>query len=200
MFTGLIEAPRPVAAARARRDAGLDLDVDLGALAEGVQLGDSIAISGACLTVARLAAGVATFELSRETLERTRLGDLAAGARVNVERSLRVGDRLGGHIVQGHVDGLGVVRRLAREGAWAELEVEVPPSLLRYVVEKGSIAIDGVSLTVAKLAAPSITIALVPLTLDKTTLGERKAGDRVHLEVDEIAKYVERLAEPYGRR
>lgn len=200
MFTGLVEEPRPVASASRRGDAGIDVDVDLGALAAGVSPGDSISISGACLTVARLAGARATFEVSRETLERTRLGELRAGDRVNVERAMRADARLGGHFVQGHVDGVGVVTRLERGGAWAELDTEVPTPLLRYVVEKGSIALDGVSLTVARLADPTVTIALVPHTLELTTLGDRRAGDRIHVEVDLIAKYVERLVEPFRSR
>ncbi|HKE01958.1 MAG TPA: riboflavin synthase [Planctomycetota bacterium] len=197
MFTGLVEDSRPVRASQPRRDGGRDLTVDLGDLAEGVRVGDSIAISGVCLTVARLDGPAAVFELSPETLARTRLGAVVAGDHLNVERALRAGDRLGGHIVQGHVDGLATVRRLDRSGEWVELDVEVDAALSRYVVEKGSITLDGVSLTAARVKDALVTIALVPLTLEKTTLGSTNAGDRLHVEVDVIAKYVERLAGPH---
>jgi len=204
MFTGIVEQARNVSRVDARADGGLDVVVDLGALSEGVALGDSIAISGVCLTVAALEGAQAKFELSPETLSRTRFGTVKVGERMNVERAMALGHRLGGHLVQGHVDGLGVVRRLERLGEWAELDVEVPPTLTRYLVEKGSIAIDGVSLTIAALAdlpnrTSIVTIALVPHTLDRTTLGERRAGDGVHLEADVIAKYVARMAEPHVR-
>jgi riboflavin synthase len=204
MFTGLVESPRPVVSASRRADGGLDLDVDLGALADDVALGDSIAVSGVCLTAARLENGVARFEVSPESLARTRLGSLRAGDAVNVERALAASARLGGHFVQGHVDGLGTVARLEVKGEWAELDVKLPRTLGRYCVEKGSIALDGVSLTIARLeddaGATTVTIALVPLTLSKTTLGARRAGDPIHVEVDLVAKYVERLAEPHRGR
>ncbi len=205
MFTGIVESPRPVVRVASRADDGADVDVDLGPLAEGVVLGDSIALAGCCLTVARLEGAVATFELSRETLDRTRFDRLRAGERLNAERALRAGDRLGGHIVQGHVDGVGAVRRVDRSGAWAELDVELPRELGRYCVEKGSIALDGVSLTVARLSdrpdgTTLVTIALVPHTLERTTLGTCADGAPIHVEVDVVAKYVERLAEPHRTR
>lgn len=204
MFTGLVEDRRPVVCRRPRGDGGLDLEVDLGALAEGVRIGDSIALSGACLTVAKLAGTVATFELSPETLARTAFGSAATGALVNVERALELGARLGGHLVQGHVDGLARVGRIVKNGEWVELEVHLDAALGRYCVEKGSIALDGVSLTIARLTdgptvGTAITIALVPLTLEKTTLGDRRPGDALHVEVDCVAKYVDRLARPYAR-
>lgn len=205
MFTGLVEEPCRVTGARPRADGGLDLDVDLGALAKGLRLGDSVALSGVCLTVVRFLGSLATFELSPETLARTRLGAVSVGSRLNVERALRAGGRLGGHIVQGHVDGLGAVERLARQGEWVELDVRLPAALARYCVEKGSIALDGVSLTVARLADRSdgtaiVSIALIPHTLDRTSLGDARPGDPIHVEVDILAKYVERLAAPYAAR
>jgi riboflavin synthase len=212
MFTGIIEAPRPIAAVRTRADGGLDLDVDLGPIANGAVLGDSIAVAGVCLTVAKLSGVVATFELSPETLSRTKFGTLRAGARANVERALALGDRLGGHWVQGHVDGLGSVAAIRAHGEWTDLTVEIPSALARYCVEKGSIAVDGVSLTIAMLAMRSnnletndnsqpnnsdaATFALVPHTLERTTLGELRSGDAVHLEADILAKHVERLLAP----
>jgi riboflavin synthase len=205
MFTGLVESCRPVTAVRARPDAGIDLDVDLGPAASPVALGESIAVSGVCLTAVNFKSGIVTFELSPETLARTAFGAIAAGSLVNIERSLRLGDRLGGHWVQGHVDGVGTVRRLHVFGEWAELDVELPQALARYCVEKGSIALDGVSLTIARLAPSGagmlmITIALVPHTLEITTLGRCAPGAPIHVEVDIVAKYVETLVAPYGRR
>jgi riboflavin synthase len=193
VFTGIVEGARPLRALTARGDGGIDVTVELGELADGVSLGESIAVAGVCLTVAGLERGIAVFELSPETLRRTRFGRLRPGQEVNVERALRMGDRLGGHVVQGHVDGLGTARGLRLAGEFGELEIELPADLLRYVVEKGSIAIDGVSLTAARLEGPTVTIAVVPHTLDRTTLRGLRPGDPVHVEVDVIAKYVERL-------
>jgi riboflavin synthase len=199
MFTGIVEEPRAIVGVRARSDGGLDLEVDLGALADGVALGDSIAIAGVCLTVAKLAKGVALFELSPETLAKTRLGAAKVGDRMNVERALRAGDRMGGHLVQGHVDGLAAVEEVKKVGEWVELTAALPKDLARYAVAKGSIALDGVSLTIARLEdradGARVTIALVPHTLERTALAGAKRGDLLHVEVDVIAKYVERLAE-----
>lgn len=198
MFTGIIEMPRTVTAVRSRADGGMDVDVDLGELAEGVSLGDSIALAGACLTVARLDQCIATFELSQETLARTHFNKLSVGADVNIERALRAGDRLGGHWVQGHVDGVATVADLRSMGAFAELDISLPPALAKYCVEKGSICIDGVSLTIARIfnknnGGAIITIALIPHTLERTTLHRCGNGVLVHVEADILAKYVERL-------
>ncbi|MFN0205766.1 MAG: riboflavin synthase [Planctomycetota bacterium] len=203
MFTGLVESANRVAAVRTRADAGIDLDLDLGALAEGVRLGDSISVSGVCLTVAKQSGEIVTFEISPETLARTRLGSVATGEKLNVERSLQIGARLGGHWVQGHVDGVARVNRLHHFGEWAELDIQCSPALGRYCVEKGSICLDGVSLTIAKLVSDPggnviITIALVPHTLERTTIGACKAGDPIHVESDILAKYVEKLTQPYA--
>jgi riboflavin synthase len=152
--------------------------------------GDSVAVNGVCLTVTDVGDGVMAFDVVAETLARSTLGRLRTGAPLNVEPALRAGEPLGGHIVQGHVDGVGRVRAAGGEG----LEVEAPPEILRYCVEKGSIAVEGVSLTVAGLTDESFTVALVPHTRAATNLGELSEGDEVNLEVDVIAKYVERLA------
>lgn len=202
MFTGIIEEPRPVAALRARVDGGLDVDLDLGAIAAQVVLGESIALAGVCLTVARLEGAIATFELSPETISRTHFNNLKTGSRVNMERALRFGDRLGGHWVQGHVDGVGRVERLEHMGEWAELDISLPEEFARYCVLKGSICLDGVSLTIARMAAGArgalcVTIALIPHTLQRTTLGECRPGTPIHVEVDVLAKYVERLLNPW---
>jgi riboflavin synthase len=159
--------------------------------------GDSIAVDGCCLTVARREGETFTADVMRETLDRTSLGALAPGARVNLERSVTATTRLGGHIVQGHVDGVGtLVARTASEH-WEVVEVGVPAGLARYLVDKGSVTVDGVSLTVVAAGDRTFTVSLIPETLARTTLGHKQPGDPVNLEVDVIAKYVERLLLPH---
>jgi riboflavin synthase len=157
--------------------------------------GDSIAVNGVCLTVvtAAPATGVLSFDVMRETLDRSSLGALRAGDRVNLERAATLATRLGGHLVQGHVDGVGTVLSRVPGEHWELVRVELPPELARYVVEKGSIAVDGVSLTVAALTDATFTVSLIPTTLRLTTLGRKNVGDPVNLEVDVVAKYVEKL-------
>lgn len=161
--------------------------------------GDSIAVDGVCLTVVEVADGVFTADVMRETLVRSSLAGAAPGRRVNLERAATLGSRLGGHLVQGHVDGVGTV--VAREPAehWEVVRFALPPELARYVVTKGSIAVDGVSLTVVDVTddPAGFSVSLIPTTLQLTTLGARAVGDRVNLEVDVVAKYVERLAAPH---
>ena len=212
MFTGIVEGTGTVAALAAAADAsGARLAVDCPWLAGQLGLGESVAVNGCCLTVAEPTPAGFAADLVAETLRRTALGALQAGARANLERPLPLGGRLGGHLVQGHVDG--VARVLDRtpvgpEGSGEpqggapvnrgeEVRIELPPDLERYVVEKGSIAVDGVSLTVAATGPGWFTVALVPHTLEVTTLGERRPGDPVQLEVDVVAKYVERLVAPF---
>jgi riboflavin synthase len=161
--------------------------------AAAVTAGDSVSVGGVCLTATHVADGVIAFDAVPETFRRTALHRLDPGAPVNVEPALRAGDPLGGHIVQGHVDGVGTVRSLVPEGDGMRLWVDSPTDLLRYCVEKGSIAVDGVSLTVAELDERGFAVALVPFTLAATTLGGLEPGDVVNLEVDVLAKYVERL-------
>ena len=158
--------------------------------------GESIAVQGVCLTAATVGAGVFAADVSAETLRRTALGDLRVGDRLHLERSLRVGDRLGGHFVQGHVDEVGVIRGVTREGEGVLLDVAVSPGARRFLVEKGSIALDGVSLTIAALLSEGARIALIPYTLASTTLGGKTVGARVNVEFDMLAKYVARLLEP----
>ena len=191
MFTGIVTEIGTVRAGRAS-DGGRDLDIacswtDLVA-------GESIAVDGACLTVARLGDGGFRVHVVRTSLERTRLGDLQPGDRVNLERALRVGDRLGGHLVQGHVDGVGTVQRVTTREDARLLDILVPPEVARVSVPLGSITVDGVSLTVNAIPEPgTIQISLIPFTLEHTTLGARRPGDRVHLEADTIGKYVQAL-------
>ena len=199
MFTGIVEA---VGSVESVEPAGelLRLVVRAPELAREARVGDSVAVRGACLTVTRAEAGCLHFEVVRETLARTALGDLAVGSRVNLERALRADARLDGHIVQGHVDGTGRVRELARRGDDVRLAVDCDASLRDCVVEKGSVAIDGVSLTVVSVDEQGFDVALIPHTLAVTTLGERRPGDRVNLEADVLAKYVRRyVARVLGR-
>jgi riboflavin synthase len=201
MFTGIIEGTGTVADLAAAADgSGARLAVDAGWLAGRLQLGESVAVNGCCVTVAEATAAGFAADLVAETLRRTALGGLAAGAEVNLERPMTLGGRLGGHLVQGHVDGVAKVLDRVPVGDGQEVRVELPPDLERYVVQKGSVAVDGVSLTVAGVGPGWFTVALVPHTLEVTTLGRRRPGDPVQLEVDVVAKYVERLVQPWTDR
>jgi riboflavin synthase len=197
MFTGIVEGTGTVAALAAADGGGARLEVAAPWLAGELQVGESVAVSGCCLTVAEATPGGFAADLVPETLRRTALGRLAAGARVNLERPLPMGGRLGGHLVQGHVDGIATVLDRRPAGDSEEVRVELPAELERYLVEKGSVAVDGVSLTVAAVGPGWFAVALVPHTLEVTTLGDRRPGDQVQLEVDVIAKYVERLVQPW---
>jgi riboflavin synthase len=163
------------------------------ALAVELAPGDSIAVNGVCLTATDLAPDGFSADVIVETLQRSSLGELGEGARVNLELPVRAADRLGGHVVQGHVDGVGVVEELRRDEAGTRVTLALDPALLRYVVEKGSIALDGVSLTVAAVDERTLTVALIPETLARTTFGAAEVGSRVNVEVDVLAKHVEKL-------
>jgi riboflavin synthase alpha subunit len=192
VFTGIVREVGRVAVVEGGED-GVRLVVEAAGAAASAAPGDSVSIGGACLTVVAVDGSSLAFDAVPETLRRTSRGGLRAGSAVNVEPALRAGEPLGGHVVQGHVDGLGTVRSLEPEGDGARLAVEAPAGLLRYLVPKGSVAVDGVSLTVAALREDGFEIALVPHTLAATTLGSLRPGDPVNLEVDVLAKYVERL-------
>jgi riboflavin synthase len=198
MFTGIVEGTGTVRAVEQRGDV-LVVRVDAGGLLPGLPPGGSIAVNGCCVTAVRADPAGFSCELTEETLKRTAFRDrLQPGVRVNLERPLRADGRFDGHIVQGHVDGVGRVREWRRRGESAELRVEPPPGLERYLVEKGSVAVDGISLTVAGLSPRAFTVALIPYTLEVTNLGDARVGDPVNLEVDVIAKYVERLLAARG--
>ncbi|MGI8421614.1 MAG: riboflavin synthase [Gaiellaceae bacterium] len=192
MFTGIVRERGHVASVEGGAD-GLRIEVDAPATALGVGLGDSVAINGVCLTVTAVDGDRLSFDAVPETLDCSSLGSLAAGATVNLEPALRAGEPLGGHYVQGHVDGVGHVRSARPEGDGLRLGIEASAELLRYVVEKGSITVEGVSLTVAALVEDGFEVALIPHTLAETTLGTPAPCDAVNLEVDVLAKYVERL-------
>jgi riboflavin synthase len=192
VFTGIIRELGRVASLNGE-SAGIRLRVVAPVTASLTAAGDSVSVNGVCLTAVDVEGGVLAFDAVPETLRRSSLSRLTEGGSVNVEPAVRVGEPLGGHLVQGHVDGVGRVLRLEPEGEGARLTVEAPQELLRYIVEKGSITVEGVSLTVAALAPDGFEIALVPHTLQATTLGSLAPDDEVNLEVDVLAKYVERL-------
>ena len=196
MFTGIVEELGTVAAIEDQGDA-LRLTVRATTALEGTRLGDSIAVNGCCLTVAALDGDTWTADLMQETLDKTSLRGAAPGDRVNLERAMTPEQRLGGHIVQGHVDGVGLVVRRDPSEHWDVVEVSLPAELARYVVPKGSITVDGVSLTVVDVGPDSFTVSLIPETLARTTLGTRAPGDRVNLETDVIARHVEKLMTAY---
>ncbi len=192
MFTGLIRELGTVASIDGGTD-GVRLEIEAPTTAANAAIGDSVAISGVCLTVVAVDGARLAFDAVPETLSRSSLDRLAAGDRVNLEPAVRAGEALGGHYVQGHVDGVGTVRAVEPEGSGKRIWVDAPPDYLRYVVDKGSVAVEGASLTVAGLDESGFAVALVPHTLEATTLGGLEAGDRVNLEADVLAKYVEKL-------
>lgn len=174
----------------------LSLDIACATVAEGVRVGDSVSVNGACLTVGEVEGETLTFYAMPETLRRTSLGELEAGGVVNLERAMSAGERFGGHIVQGHVDGVGEVLGVRPEGDAEIWEFGAPPEVLRYTVEKGSVCVDGISLTVVSVGDRSFTVSILPQTKNNTNLSRRRPGDRVNLESDVIGKYVERLLGP----
>jgi riboflavin synthase len=194
VFTGLVQDLGTVVAVDATAD-GVRLGVRT-ALAGELREGDSVAVNGVCLTATRVAEGAFAADVMRESLRRSSLAEVGEGSTVNLELPLRAGDRLGGHVVQGHVDGVGVVSEVRDDGFARVVTIGAPAELLRYVVEKGSIAVDGVSLTVAAVDEESFSVALIPETLERTTLGGAEPGRPVNLEVDVFAKYVEKLSHP----
>jgi riboflavin synthase len=189
MFTGLVETMGEVRALRADRP-GSRLTIAEPSISSGLKLGDSVAVNGVCLTVVEMDGATFSFQVGPETLHCTNLGELSIGQRVNLERSLAVGDRLGGHIVQGHVDGVGRVARRQREAEWEVIWFACPAELNRFLVPKGSITVDGVSLTVVDVTKDEFSVALIPHTLAATTLGVKHAGATVNLETDLIAKHL----------
>jgi len=198
MFTGIIEATARVERAEPKGGGSRLVLATARPLAK-LAIGESIAVAGACLTVTSMRERRFTVEVSPETLRRTTLGGIRTGDRVNLERSLRVGDRLGGHIVLGHVDGVGTLESIKPDGDWVVYRFRAPRALAPYLVEKGSIAIDGVSLTVFACRAGKFTVALIPHTLAKTTLGTREPGDGVNLEADVLLKHIAAMLEARRR-
>jgi riboflavin synthase len=193
MFTGLVEELGEVVSLEQASSGGVRLTLRAPTIAQEAQLGESVAVNGCCLTVAARQDGLLRFDLLQETLARTSLGGVQPGGCVNLERALLAGGRLGGHFVQGHVDCTAEILALEHRGADVRLEVALPEEGACYLVEKGSIAVDGISLTVAELGKESFVLWIIPHTLAETNLGRRRAGDKVNLEYDLLAKYVERM-------
>ena len=194
MFTGLVEGVGRVVALE--EGEMLRLGVAGGRVVEGTRRGDSVSVNGACLTVGEVRGETLVFYAMPETLRRTSLGELRLDGAVNLERAMGARDRFGGHIVQGHVDGVGEVLGVRPESGAEIWEFGVPPEVLRYTIEKGSICVDGISLTVVSVGERSLTVSILPQTKKNTNLSEKRVGDRVNLEADVIGKYVERLLEP----
>lgn len=194
MFTGLIETMGVVKSARPS-GGGLVLTVDLGGIAGDVRTGDSIAINGVCLTVARLQGGLASFDLSAETLAKSALGELKPSSPVNLERAMKAGDRFGGHFVQGHVDGTATIGAIDRRSEFSDITFAAGAELLEGMVPKGSIAVDGISLTIAEISGTGFSVCVIPETLKRTTLGKANIGDSVNIETDIIVKAVKRQLE-----
>jgi riboflavin synthase len=195
MFTGLIEGLCTVRSASRAGAAAMRLSVDLGDLAAGGKVGDSIAINGVCLTVTRMAGSVADFDVSGETLAKSTIGNLRTGSQVNIERAIAADGKFGGHFVLGHVDGVAVIKKIEKKGEFANITFAAEKSLLDNMVAKGSVAVDGISLTVAELNKDSFTVALIPETIKRTTLGTAKPGDRVNIETDLIVKTIKKHLE-----
>jgi riboflavin synthase len=195
VFTGIIRELGRVVVCR-HNGTVMRLQIDADTLPAMTKRGDSVSVQGCCLTILDNSAGALTFDVVHESLERTTLGDLSIGDDVNLEPALRAGEPLGGHYVQGHVDGVGRIASVEPEGESRRVWVDAAPELLRYCVEKGSIAVAGVSLTIAAVREEAFEVALIPHTLEQTTLGRAQLGDAVNIEVDVLAKYVEKLVHP----
>ena len=190
MFTGLVEEKGTVRQLKTSNSA-CNLSIEAPLVSEDVSIGDSIAINGCCLTVVSINGKLLTFQAGSETLGRTNLGQLQPESAVNLERSLQVGQRMGGHYVSGHVDALGTVDERNDDGEWAEFWFRVPAALTRQMAPKGSVTVDGISLTIVNVESDRFSVALIPHTLDVTTLGSRNVGDQVNIETDVLAKYVQ---------
>ena len=191
MFTGLIEAVCKVKSVR-RSGGAMLLAIDLGNLADECKVGDSIAVNGVCLTITRLEGSAGFFDVSAETLSKSTLDTLNPSSEVNIERAVKATDRFGGHFVQGHVDGAATVKAIDKQGKFAEMKFTAEAELLDAMVVKGSVAVDGISLTIAGIEKDSFSIALIPETLNKTTFGKVKIGDKVNIETDIIVKTIKR--------
>ena len=191
MFTGLVQSLAEITSL-VPEGPGVRLVVREPAIAANAQVGDSIAVNGCCLTVAAIDGDELAFQAGEETLARTNLGELAPGSSVNLETSRRVGDQLGGHYVTGHIDAVGTVDERHDDAEWSTIWFHIPTNLIRQIASKGSVAVDGVSLTVVDVEAERFSVALIPHTLANSTLGTRQVGDRVNIETDVLAKYVER--------
>ncbi|MGI0047714.1 MAG: riboflavin synthase [Nitrosotalea sp.] len=192
MFTGIIEGLGTIEKfdrnTKTRSEARMK--ISLGKIAKGLKIGDSVAINGVCLTAINIAKNIAEFEMVGETIKKTNLGSLGNGDRVNIERSLKVGDRLEGHFVLGHVDGSGVILKINKQPSQVQIWIELPKELTKYVTEKGSITVDGISLTVVDKIKNKFSVSIIPHTMKVTNLGLKKIGDKVNIETDVLGKYI----------
>lgn len=195
MFSGLVESITRVLQIEEEQGGGIRLDLARPPTFDDISVGDSIAVNGCCLTIIEFSEGSMSFQAGQETLSKTNLGRLTAGTQVNCERALALCARVGGHLVTGHVDGIATVGSRKDQADWSDMSFEAAPSLLRQMVNKGCITVDGVSLTIVNVTDRAFSVALIPHTLDQTTLGERAPGDAVNLETDLLAKYVQRQLE-----
>jgi riboflavin synthase len=199
MFTGIVEGKARLIRVESRGQGKrwtLELPRDL----TEVQLGDSISLNGVCLTVSEKKGQVTEFDISPETLQKSVMSEVREGEQINVERALRLSDRLGGHIVTGHIDGVGIIIEKKEEKEFHRVRIRVPRSVSKYIVQKGSIAVDGISLTVNEVADADVELMIIPFTLEKTTLPQKKVGDRVNVETDILGKYIEKLMDPRSVR
>ncbi len=197
MFTGIIESLGKVKQVKIQSNSAI-IVVDIGQLADGVSPGDSIAINGACLTAAEINDTEVNFDVSRETLSKTTIGDLGISDNVNIERSLRMGDKLGGHFVTGHVDDVGVINEIDSDSSQSTVWISVNEELTNMMIKKGSVAIDGISLTIVELKEKLFSVALIPFTLSETTLGFKNVGQKVNIETDMLGKWVKRVLATNG--
>lgn len=200
MFTGIIEELGQIKSIT-KKGSGISLNITADLVLNGTKIGDSISVNGCCLTVTNKTPADWSCDLVKETLERTDLGQIKVGEKVNLERAVRFGDRLGGHLVQGHVDEVGLIKEKIHmtDGSWW-VTVQSSPQLLRYLITKGSIAVDGVSLTIAAIQNDTFSFAMIPHTANMTSLGLKGPDARVNLEIDLLAKYVDRLTHPYSKK
>ena len=197
MFTGIIQLVSSVKSVSPSAG-GIVLSVDLQKFANEIKIGDSISINGACLTVTKLANGLASFDVSGETIEKTTLGKITAGSKVNIELAMKADDRFGGHFVLGHVDGTAIIKKIDKQGEFVNMTFTAPKDLISQMIPKGSVAIDGISLTVAAMDNESFTVALIPQTLKETNLAFAKVGQKVNIETDIITKSVKKHLESMG--
>ncbi|MHC4267085.1 MAG: riboflavin synthase [Planctomycetota bacterium] len=197
MFTGIIESLGKVKQVKIQSSSAI-ITIDVGQLSDGVSPGDSIAINGACLTATQIKGSEVYFDVSRETLSKTTIGNLRISDNVNIERSLRMGDKLGGHFVTGHVDGVGVINKIDSETTQCTVWISVSEDLTNMMIKKGSVAIDGISLTIVELKEKLFSVALIPFTLGATTLGFKNAGQKVNIETDMLGKWVKRVLTTNG--
>jgi len=192
MFSGIVEDLREIVKVDAKKDFSV-ISIDLGDFSKGENIGDSISVNGACLTITKLESNIASFDIMKETLDKTDLGDLKVGSKVNIERSLKIGERLDGHFVLGHVDGVGIIEKKIQDEDNCVIWISLPKELEYGLIPKGSIGVDGISMTIADIKYNKFAIALIPHTLKITTLGIKEKGGKVNIEIDYLGKWIKKL-------